>query len=222
MAEEFPEFAYYQSALVADVAGRTDVALFFAEQAMDRAPSISGALLYASLLSRTGDAAGAQRTLEDLLAAVPDQPQVVAALAALAAGGTIPATVTDVRSGTATVFFSLATAIMQQDGGQTSIPYFQLSLRLWPDAPSTAAALGELLQDLGRQEQAIDTFALVRPIRPSRPTPSSARREAMPPSAASTRPSPGSNRSSKRTRSTSRPSSRSRASTTPSTGSPRR
>ncbi|MCC6735868.1 MAG: tetratricopeptide repeat protein [Bauldia sp.] len=161
MSGDFPEFAYYQSALVADVAGRTDVALFFAEQAMDRAPSIGGALLYASLLSRTGDAAGAQRTLEDLLAAVPDQPQVVAALAALAAGGTIPATVTDVRSGTATVFFSLATAIMQQDGGQTSIPYFQLSLRLWPDAPSTAAALGELLQDLGRQEQAIDTFALV-------------------------------------------------------------
>ncbi|MGV8840714.1 MAG: tetratricopeptide repeat protein [Bauldia sp.] len=168
MAGQYPEFAFYQSALIADVAGRTDVALFFAEQAMANARSIGGTLLLASLLSRTGDVAGAERELDGLLDAVPGQPQVVEALATLAAGETIPPQVTDVRSGAATAFFNLATAIMQQDGGQTSVPYLQLSLRLWPDAPSTAEALAEFLQDLGRHEQAIDTFALVSPESPFR------------------------------------------------------
>ncbi|MCW5719195.1 MAG: tetratricopeptide repeat protein [Bauldia sp.] len=166
MTDDYAEFAYFHSALIADLAGRTDVALFFAETAVERGRSIGSTLLHASLLSRTGDAASAEQVLIEVLEIIPGQPQVVAALEALRAGETLPPPVTDIRTGTATLFFDLATAVMLQDRGQRSVPYLQLSLRLWPDGPATAAALGELLQELGRYEQAIDTFSLVAPGSP--------------------------------------------------------
>jgi len=166
MSEEYPEFGLYHSALIADLAGRTDVAMFFAEEAASRARSIGSALLHASLLSRNGDAATAERELMEVLEIIPGQSQVEAALATLRAGEPLASPVADIRAGTATVFFDLATAIMTQDGGERSVPYLQLSLRLWPEGPSTALALGELLQDLGRHEQAIDTFSLIAPDSP--------------------------------------------------------
>lgn len=166
MTGEYPEFGYFHSALIADLAGRTDVALFFAEQAVARARTIGSTLLHASLLSRTGDTVSAEQELLDVLEIVPGQLQVAGALATLRAGDPLASPAADIRAGTATAFFDLATAIMMQDGGQRSVPYLQLSLRLWPEGPATALALGELLQELGRHEQAIDTFSLIAPGSP--------------------------------------------------------
>lgn len=154
-------FKTYHSALIADAAGRTDVALYYAEIAYSDDQSLGPTQLYASLLARTGDAEGAIAALESFLADAPGQPLVEAQLAALQAGDAGGPLIEDPRDGAALMYFDIATAI-RDDGGQTSVPYLQLSRRLNPESAMAALALGDILQSLDRHEEAIATLSSVR------------------------------------------------------------
>ena len=161
----YEPFKAYHSALIADAAGRPEDALPFAELAFGFDRSLGPTELYASLLARTGDRAGAIEVLNNFLAALPDQPLVVRQLAAIEAGDLGGPIVADARAGAGRVFYDLATAI-GDDGGQTTVPFLQLARRLVPDSSLAALALGDLLQGLGRQEEAIAAFDSIEPEDP--------------------------------------------------------
>lgn len=153
--EWYPPFKAYHSALIADAAGRAGVALYYARLAYDLDRSLGPTQLYASLLARSGDTEGAVAALQAFLDVVPNQPVVQAQLAAIEAGEFGGPLVTDARAGAAQVFYDIATAI-GDDGGQTTVPYLQLARRLMPDSSLTAFALADILQNLSRDEEAVD------------------------------------------------------------------
>lgn len=153
----FEPFKVYHSALIADAAGLTDRALEFAAEAYALDQSLGPTEIYASLLARTGDVARATEVLNEFLTLVPAQPIASERLAAIEAGDFGGPLVPDARTGAGQVFYDLATAI-GDDGGQTTVPFLQLARRLVPDSSLTALALGDLLQNLDRQEEAIAAF----------------------------------------------------------------
>ncbi|MGD9738865.1 MAG: tetratricopeptide repeat protein, partial [Bauldia sp.] len=153
----YEPFKIYHSALIADAAGLTDRALALAEVSYSIDQSLGPTELLASLLARTGDVARATEVLNAFLAEVPDQPLALARLRAIEAGDFGGPIVADARGGAGQVFYDLATAI-GDDGGQTTVPFLQLARRLLPDSSLTALALGDLLQNLDRQLEAINAF----------------------------------------------------------------
>ncbi len=157
----YRSFKAFHSALIADVAGRTDAALAFAEAAFDLDESLGPTLAYANLLARTGNAAAAEGILTEFLEDNAGEPSATQLLLAITAGTPLTPYVDNVRRGGAQVFYDMATVIGTDDEGVTSVPYFQLALRLSPEFSNAALDLGTLLQSLGRHEEAIAVWETI-------------------------------------------------------------
>ncbi len=151
----FGPFRARHSALIADLAGRTAVALGHAERAFQLEPSPRATMTYASLLARSGNPVAAEAVLMDFLSTTENQPDVAQMLVNVRAGNFGGTFVASAEAGAAEVFFDVAIALGSDDEGVTSVPYFQFARRLAPTFVAATFGLAQLLQSLGRHEEAI-------------------------------------------------------------------
>jgi len=155
-------FKSYHHALIANAAGRMD----------DAVNAITGAYrtdstalrvveAYARILAQAGKRDEAIRSLAMFLNSQPNQPVIRQLLTDLQAGKTPEPIARSAQIGAAEVLYGLGSAIGADDGAELPSAYLQLAHFLDPNAYLPLLALGDLLQQGSRCEDAIELYARI-------------------------------------------------------------
>ncbi|MBN8996671.1 MAG: tetratricopeptide repeat protein [Rhizobiales bacterium] len=155
-------FKSYHHALIANAAGRTDDAV----NAITGAYKTDSTALrvveaYARILAPAGKRDEAIRALAMFLNAQPNQPVIRQLLADLQAGKTPEPIARSAQVGAAEVLYGLGSAIGADDGAELPSAYLQLAHFLDPNAYLPLLALGDLLQQSDRCEDAIALYGRI-------------------------------------------------------------
>ncbi|MDZ7904556.1 MAG: tetratricopeptide repeat protein [Cypionkella sp.] len=161
-------FALYHKAIALALAGNFDgaAAALGAPEAEPLRRSRRGAVLYAEILSQIGKGAEAAAILRQGLGASEDR-LIAARLAQLTSGQALPISgFVDASSGLAEAFYSVASAL----GAQTDPAYRLLHARiasvLRPDDGEAQLLTAQVLETLGQNDLAAQTYARVAPDDP--------------------------------------------------------
>ena len=155
-------FKDYHAALIADLAGREDLAV----QRISTAFETDGTALrvveaYGRIMARAGKRDEAIAGLATFLAEQPNQPIIGDLLASLKSGITPEPMAADARAGAADVLYGIGSAIGTDQGMELPAAYLQLALHLEPGNDLTLMALGDLLLMSEHCADAIDVYARI-------------------------------------------------------------
>ena len=152
-------FATYHKALALALAGDYESAakLLGSEHALTR----RGVIAQAQILSQLGRDGEAVKALSDAFGADLD-PALAAMKDKLDKGQTLPLTVvTSPADGMAEVFFSIATTLNGDTPDDFILTYARAAQALQPDNVEATLLVASLLDSLGRDDLAIDTYATI-------------------------------------------------------------
>jgi tetratricopeptide (TPR) repeat protein len=155
-------FKSYHHALIANAAGRTEDAV----HAITGAYATDSTALrvveaYARIMAQAGKRDQAIRALVTFLDTQPNQPIIKQLLAELKDGKTPEPIARAAQLGAAEVLYGLGSAIGTDDGAELPAAYLQLAHFLDPNAYLPLLALGDLLQQASRCQDAIDLYARI-------------------------------------------------------------
>jgi len=149
----------YHRALIADVAGRGDIARAAYAQAFKKNPStLRVADAYARHAVNAKNRKLARQTLQSHIAKSAEHPISEALLAEIEAGKTPPLLVADPTQGLAEVFYGIGDALAGEGGIEMGIVFLQFALYLKPDFPLAHTALAEAYDSAKRYELEIDAL----------------------------------------------------------------
>ncbi|MBM3485282.1 MAG: tetratricopeptide repeat protein [Alphaproteobacteria bacterium] len=114
------------------------------------------------LYERTGRRDEAKALYTRFRDQTPDATLMETALARVAAGTAPPLLVPGAREGMAEAFFNVAGTLVQQNSPEIALIYGWLVLDLRPDFPLAQMMVAGLLENMGRQEEAIEVFKTVK------------------------------------------------------------
>ena len=164
-----PDAAGYTAAhslhagFILDLAGRADEAeerYLDAEKRMQR-PTVRLVQAIGSFYRRNGNPGEAERRYRAFLAERGQSPLIESALAGVERDVPVVPLLGDGANGAAEVFFSAAEMGMRTRSVELALIYGQFALDLRPDFPSARMLVGQILESVGRDEDAIDVFGLV-------------------------------------------------------------
>jgi tetratricopeptide (TPR) repeat protein len=162
-------FRDYHAGLILDLAGNSVDAGKRLKDAYDgEKNTLRLADAYARFLSRHNDAAGAKQVYEDFEHVLPHHPLVTSALADLAAGKPLDASIRNAKDGAAEVLYGLGAAGSRQGDELAALIYLRLALYLRPDHALAAVTVADIYEQLKQNESAIDAYELVPPSSPMR------------------------------------------------------
>lgn len=149
--------------LLYDLAGRQADArqAFEAAMAAEERPPFRLVQAYVSLLRRLGDIETANATLVDYYQRNPNSELVRAELDELRSDEAGEPVIRSAVDGAAEVFFGAAGGFYRQGEPQVALIFSHLALRLRPDMEIARFLVGDILDSLGRQEEAIETFRAI-------------------------------------------------------------
>lgn len=153
-------FSAYHSALIADLAGRTDIARAAYERAMSSSGGGSVRIVeaYGRFLERNGQTDDAIVIYSGYLALSPSHPIIASALKRAHAGKTPDLLVTSAHSGIAETLYGLGSALSRDQGVDVSVLYLQLALYADPKLDVARVLLAELLSNSGDLQAAADAY----------------------------------------------------------------
>jgi tetratricopeptide (TPR) repeat protein len=158
----------YHRALIADIAGRPELARQSFAQAFKKNPStLRVADAYARHAVNANNRKLARQTLKTHIAKSASHPLSEALLAEIAAGTTPPLLVTTPSEGLAEVFYGIGDALAGEGGLDMGIIFLQFALYLKPDFPLAHAALAEAYEGAKKYEleiQALDQIKQDSPL----------------------------------------------------------
>jgi len=161
----------YHRALIADIAGKPDVAQQAYAAAFKKNPStLRVADAFARHAVNNNNRKLAKQTLKQHIAKSSGHPLSESLLADLEQGGTPPLLVTNANDGLAEVFYGIGDALAGEGGLDMGIIFLQFSLYLKPDAPLAYAALAEAYESAKKYElemQALDAIKQDSPLWPN-------------------------------------------------------
>ncbi len=163
----FNVFKTYHTALIQDLAGRSEAALdnFAAAYSFDKgALRVTEALARAK--ARAGDAKGALAVIAEYQEVIPDHPLIRSTRKAIEAGEPLPLMASRANLGAAEVLYGLGAAIGRDGGEELAAAFLQIALTLDPNAEVAKVALANLFQRLGSIDRSIATLATVSPASP--------------------------------------------------------
>ena len=152
----------YHAGLIADLLGNgfeADRRLKSAYDAQKNNLRLADA--YARFLDRHGQIDAAKKVYADFSKQIPNHPLIVAELAEIAAGRTLPAVTRNARDGAAEALYGLGVVGTSEGDDLTAMIYLRLALFLKPDHDLAAIAIANLFEDLKRNDEAIRAYALV-------------------------------------------------------------
>jgi tetratricopeptide (TPR) repeat protein len=161
----------YHRALIADIAGKHDVARQAYAQAFKKNPStLRVADAYARHAVNNNNRKLAKQTLKTHIAKSSGHPLSEALLAQIEDGETPPLLVATPNDGLAEVFYGIGDALAGEGGLDMGIIFLQFSLYLKPDAPLAYAALAEAYEGAKKYDlemQALDQIKSDSPLWPN-------------------------------------------------------
>ncbi|MBT5416031.1 MAG: tetratricopeptide repeat protein, partial [Rhodospirillaceae bacterium] len=116
---------------------------------------------YVSLLRRQGEGEAANRALRDYYERNPNSELVRAELERLQADDAATPIVLSAQDGAAEVFFGTAGSFYRQDEPQIGLIFGHLALSLRPGMDIARFLVGDILDALGREKDAIETFRAI-------------------------------------------------------------
>jgi tetratricopeptide (TPR) repeat protein len=153
----------YHRALIADVAGRREVARAAFAQAFKKNPAtLRVADAYARHAVNTNNRKLARQTLKTHIAKSAEHPLSMALLAEIEAGKTPPLLVTSANDGLAEVFYGIGDALAGEGGLDMGIIFLQFSIYLKPDFPLAQVALAEAYDNAKRYDLELAAFDNVK------------------------------------------------------------
>lgn len=156
-------FKNFNMALIADLAGRKDVAV----DSIVKAYQTDGASMriveaYARIMARAGKRDDALKALDSYTKSSPAQPLIQALADEIRAGKTPSALITTVQQGAAEVLYGIGSALSVEKGtDELGIIYLQLARFLDPKSELVIMALGDVLQGDGQLERSMAMFKLI-------------------------------------------------------------
>lgn len=149
----------YHRALIADVAGRHDIAGQAFAQAFKKNPStLRVADAYARHLVNENNRKLARQTLKTHIAKSSPHPLSEALLADIDAGKVPSLLVVDPSDGLAEVFYGIGDALAGEGGLDMGIIFLQFALYVKPDFPLAYVALAEAYEGAKKYDLEIDAF----------------------------------------------------------------
>src|SRR6476660_6569982 len=143
----------YHRALIADVAGKREVARVAFAQAFKKNPAtLRVADAYARHLVNSNNRKLAKQTLKTHIAKSAEHPLSTALLNDIEAGKTPPLLVTSPNDGLAEVFYGIGDALAGEGGLDMGIIFLQFALYLEPDFPLAQVALAEAYDSAKRYD----------------------------------------------------------------------
>jgi tetratricopeptide (TPR) repeat protein len=158
--QAFEMYHAYHRALMAGMSGHASVA---DENFRRAATAVPGGTLrvvstYATFLLHEGRRDEAMALYEAFRENNPDSPWLDPLLAAVQTSTRPELAVATAREGIAEALFGAASALPNENAGDTGLIYANLALHLRPDFPVVQLLVGEILDSLGRYEAAIDSY----------------------------------------------------------------
>lgn len=162
----FAIFNDYQKGLIADVAGRTDVARAALRKVVDDQESartspdayLAATEALARLETRASNTDAALQAIEAGLKLVPTYDPLLHLKGRVEKGETIEPAVATVQEGAAETLYILGQAINRGDGQQVALLYFQLARALAPRNPALLTALAGIAERSERLDLAISYY----------------------------------------------------------------
>ncbi|MGI9384351.1 MAG: tetratricopeptide repeat protein [Methyloligellaceae bacterium] len=152
----------YHKGLMADLAGRGDVARTELSQAFKQNPkTLRIAEAYARHAVNAGNAKLARQALNIHLSRSTGHALSRALLRDIKAGKKPPLLVASASEGIAEVFYGIGDALTSEGSVETGSVYLQLALLLKPEFPLVQVALGEVYETIRKYERAIDAYGRV-------------------------------------------------------------
>ncbi|MCW5695874.1 MAG: tetratricopeptide repeat protein [Bauldia sp.] len=161
----YEPFKAYHGALIAHLDGRPE-ALDLMAGAATTDTMLRPLESYARMLARSDQRDAAIELLRSFLGFIPNDPMALDLVARIEAGEEIEAPVRSAAAGAAEVFYGIASAIGGDVNDGISLPFLQLSRYLGPDTELPSLAVGELLQEAGRHEAAVEVLDAIDPASP--------------------------------------------------------
>ena len=157
----------YHRALIADIAGKHDVARQAYAQAFKKNPStLRVADAYARHAVNNNNRKLAKQTLKSHIAKSSGHPLSEALLAEIEEGKTPPLLVATPNDGLAEVFYGIGDALAGEGGLDMGIIFLQFSLYLKPDAPLAYAALAEAYESAKKYDLEMQALDQIKPDSP--------------------------------------------------------
>jgi tetratricopeptide (TPR) repeat protein len=149
----------YHRALIADVAGKREVARVAFAQAFKKNPAtLRVADAYARHLVNANNRKLAKQTLKTHIAKSAQHPLSMALLSDIEAGKTPPLLITSPNDGLAEVFYGIGDALAGEGGLDMGIIFLQFALYLEPDFPLAQVALAEAYDSAKRYDLELAAF----------------------------------------------------------------
>jgi tetratricopeptide (TPR) repeat protein len=149
----------YHRALIADVAGKREVARVAFAQAFKKNPAtLRVADAYARHLVNANNRKLAKQTLKTHIAKSAQHPLSMALLNDIEAGKTLPLLITSPNDGLAEVFYGIGDALAGEGGLDMGIIFLQFALYLEPDFPLAQVALAEAYDSAKRYDLELGAF----------------------------------------------------------------
>ncbi len=162
-------FRSYNSALIADLAGRKQEARDFYQRSLDDRAGGAAApdtyervvMAYASFLLRQGDKDGAIRILKEAEELLNGRMTISEIREKIEDGQKYVRLIETPQQGVAEVLYTLGTAINRGGGEAFAKLYLQMSLPLRPDHDATLFQLGDISAKMRRPDAAINYYARI-------------------------------------------------------------
>ncbi|HSD92387.1 MAG TPA: tetratricopeptide repeat protein [Methyloceanibacter sp.] len=157
----------YHRALIADLAGKPDVARQAYAQAFKKNPStLRVAEAYVRHAANAKNRKLARQTLKTHISKSASHPVSEALLAEIEEGNTPPLLVPTPTEGLAEVFYGIGDALAGEGGLDMGIIFLQFALYLEPDFPLAYAALAEAYESAKRYELEMQALDQIKPDSP--------------------------------------------------------
>ena len=158
-SDYFAVFRNFHSALVADVLGQKIRAEGFYKKAYEEAgTSYRVVQAYGTFLSRVGKKDEAEDLFDRYLETNDDQPFIRAARDDLKAGRELKPFLANAASGMAEALFSIGSWLNDEQTIDAALIYAQLSLVAKKDSEIGQVLLGDIYEDTGRHDKAIEAY----------------------------------------------------------------
>lgn len=163
----FGVFKSYQSALIAELAGRTNLARAHYTAAYEA----DGSLLrvvegYTRFLARNGEAERAVEILEIYKRVLPNHPVMNALLAQIQAGETPDPILRSTTEGAAESLFGIGSALGRERGNDLAIVFLEFARHLHPKSAQVLVALANIHEQNDNFSLAIETYGEIEPSSP--------------------------------------------------------
>ncbi|HDL16576.1 MAG TPA: tetratricopeptide repeat protein, partial [Rhizobiales bacterium] len=152
-------YQYYHRGLIADVAGKREVAEKALSKAFESRPrTLRIAEAYARHVSFMGDTRRAKRILKKHIGKSAGHPISLALLKDISAGKKQSLLITSPSEGLAEVFYAIGDALTGEDSTEVGLVYLRIALYLKPDFPLANIAIGEVFDKMEKYQRAIEIY----------------------------------------------------------------